>query len=133
MEWSKVRTTNCWLVNIWECPKSNKYKTNCSNSCLFVWNRTQNSIYCKEIPFWYNVSRCRIRICWNIVIRVTLSFWIKTCQKSTSRSQAQNSHQVFRIKVREKIYPVRVCLNTQRVCRPVLMQCSKMYQTQCCL
>lgn len=126
----KIRTTNCWFVHIRKKCKRQKYQPNCSNTCEFIWNRTQNCINCQEIPLRYNVCWSRVRICRNIVIRVSQCFRIKSYQKSRRCSQCLSSNQIFCIKVGVEINHVRCSINTQRISRTILMQRCKMHQGQ---
>jgi hypothetical protein len=73
-----------------------------------------------------------VRVCWNVVIRVSLKFRVKIHQISSTQAQPQRSHQVFGIKVRVKVYQVCLSINTLRIGRSVLVQCCKVYQTQSC-
>ena len=127
----KIWSTYSRFVHIRKKCKRQKHQSNCSNTCKFVRNRTQNCINSLEIPFWYNVCWSRVRICWNIVIRVSQSFWVKCHQKSCRSPQCQSCYLIFCIKVRVEVDYVGRCINTQRICRSILMQGCKMYQSQC--
>lgn len=128
----KHGSTYIGFMNVWKKSKCQKNQTNCQNPSKFVGNSTLNSINCKEIPLRHNMSRCRIRICRDIIVWMSLKFRIKRYLKSSSQSQRLSSAQIFRIKVWIKINQICLCLNTQRICRSILMQSCKMNQTQCC-
>jgi hypothetical protein len=124
----KIWSTNCWFVHIREKCKRQKHQSNCSNPSKFIRNSTQNSINSLEIPFRYNVCRSRVRICRDIVIRVSQSFRIKSHQKSCRSSQCLPCHLIFCIKVGVEVNYIACCINTQGICRSILMQCCEMYQ-----
>lgn len=79
------------------------------------------------------MSRSGIRVCWNIVIWMTQSFWKKSNKKCLKGSSSQSSHLIFRIKIRIEVDQIGLSLNSKRICRTVLMQCSKMNLAQSCL
>lgn len=110
--------------------QSCKHLTNSGNSRKFIWNATQDCINPLEIPFWHNVCRCRVRICRNIIVWVTQKFRIKIHQISSSKTLSQSSHQIFCIEVGIKVYQISLCINSQRIGGSILMQCSKVNQTQ---
>jgi hypothetical protein len=62
---------------------------------------------------------------------VSQSFWVKCHQKSCRSPQCQSCYLIFCIKVRVEVDYVGCCINTQRICRSILMQGCKMYQSQC--
>lgn len=124
------RTTATWFVHVGQSCQSSKNQTNSPNTRELVRNATQDRIYPKEVPFRYNVPWCRIRICWNVVIWVSQKFWVKVHQISSTKTQPQSSYQIFCIKIGIKVNKVRLRINSQRVCRSVLMQCPKVYLTQ---
>ena len=97
----ETRSTNCWLMHVRQKSKAKKYKTHCSNTSKLVWNSTKNSVYGLKVPLWNNVGRGRIWIRWNVIVRVSLCFWIERNQKSSSCSQCQCCTQVFRIVIRQ--------------------------------
>lgn len=133
MKRTEHRSTSIGFMQIRQCSLRRKNKPNCSHPCQFIGNATQNRIDPQKVPFGNNVCRSRIRICRNIVIRVSLSFWMKGNLKSLSRSQHHCCSQIFRIKIWIKVNQICCCSNPQRICRSILMQCSKMNQAQCCL
>lgn len=126
----KIRPTNSGFVHVWKKCQRLEHQSNSSNSSKFVWNCTQNCIYCLEIPLRHNVCRSRVRISRNIVIWMSQSFRIKSNQKSSRCSQCLSSHLIFCIKVGVEVNHIRCCVNTQRISRTILMQSRKMHQGQ---
>jgi len=127
----KCRTSYSRFVNIWQKPKSLEYLSNCTDSCKFIRNTTENSVDCLKVPFRNNMCRGRIGVCRNIIIRMTQCFRCKRYQSCCTLSQNQCCSQIFGIVVGVKIYLIGLSLNSQRICRSVLMQSCKVNQTQC--
>jgi hypothetical protein len=117
-------------VHIRKKCKRQKHQSNCSYSSKFIWNSTQNSINCLEIPLRYNVCRSRVRICRNVVIWVSQSFWIKSNQESCRCSLCLPSYLIFCIKVGIEVDHVGRSANAQRIGRAILMQSCEMNQSQ---
>lgn len=130
MQRTKNGPTSIRFMQIGQCCQCYKNKSNSSHSSLLIRNTTKNCVYPKKIPFGNNMSWCRIRVCWNIIIRVSLNFWIKRYQKGCTSSQYLCCSQIFRIKVRKKINLISLGLNSQRIGRSILMLCCKMNQAQ---
>lgn len=130
---TKCSPSNIWFVLIRLSSQSKKNKTNSSDSCKFIWNTALNSIHPLKIPFRHNMSWCRIRIGWNIIIWVSQRFWIKYNKKCLKSSSSQSSHLIFRIKIRIKIHLICLSLNSKRICRTILVLCSQMNLAQSCL
>jgi hypothetical protein len=61
---------------------------------------------------------------------VAQSFRIKRHQKGSKHSQCQRCSLIFRVKVRVKVYHICLGLNSQRIGRSILVQSSKVNQTQ---
>ncbi len=78
------------------------------------------------------MSRCSVRICRNIIIRVAQHFRPKPYQISSSQTHPQCSSQILCIKVRIKIDLIDLPLDSLRIGRSVLMQSCLMHQTQSC-
>ena len=74
---AKRRTTAGRFVQIRLCTQSNKHQPNCCYSCEFVRDTTQDCVNPKEIPFGYNMRRGGVRVCGNVVVRVSLQLRIK--------------------------------------------------------
>ena len=125
-------STNSWFMHVREKGESQKDLCYSSNTCKFIRNTSKNSINCQEVPFRNNVCRSRVRICWNIIIRMPQSFRIERYQKGCSQSQCQCCTLIFGIKVRIEVNLICLSANSQRICRSILVQCSKMNQTQSC-
>lgn len=133
MQRAENGSTSIWFVQIRLSSQCNKNKSNCPYPSKFIWNATENCIHPLKIPFRDNVCRCRIRVRWNIIVRMSQNLWIKRNQKSSPCSLYQSSSQIFRVKVRIEIYQISLRLDSLRVCRSILMQSSKMNQAQSCL
>jgi hypothetical protein len=58
------------------------------------------------------------------------SFWVKSNQKSCRCSQCQPSYLIFCIEVGIEVNHIRCSINTQRICRTILMQSCEMHQGQ---
>lgn len=130
-----MKSLKCWttysrFVNIGQKTKSLKYQSYCTYSCKFIRNRSKNSINCLKVPFRNNMCWCRIRVCRNIIIRMTQSFRCKRHQSGCALSQNQCCTLIFRIVIGIEINQIGLGLNSQRICRSILMQCCKMNQTQ---
>jgi hypothetical protein len=130
MQASEGRSTIVRFVQIRQSCQGCKYQSNSGHSCQFIRDTTQDGIDPEEVPFWHNVSRGRVRVCRNIVVRVSQQFRIKAYLISSSQAQYLSSYQILRVKVRIKIYQIGLSINTQRICRSILMQCSKVNQAQ---
>lgn len=124
------RPTAVRFVLVRQCCQSYKYLSNCSNSCKFIWNATQNRIHPLEVPFGYNMRWGGIWVCGNIVVRVSLKFRIEIYKISCKPTQRQSRPQIFCVEVRIKIYQISLSINSLRVCRSVLVQSSKVNQAQ---
>lgn len=124
------RSTTIRFVQIRQSSQSSKYQTNGRNSCKLVRNATQDCVHPEKVPFGYNVRGCRVRVRGNVIIRVTLKFRVKVHQISSSKTQPQCSNQIFCIKIGVKVHQIPLSINSQRICRSILMQCGKMNQTQ---
>lgn len=124
------RPTAVWFVQVRQCCQSNKHQPNSGNSGKFIWNATQNRIHPLEVPFRYNVCRCGIRVCRNIVVRMSLKFRIEVYKIGCKPTQRQSRPQIFCVEIWIKIYLISLSINTQRVCRSVLVQSSKVNQAQ---
>ncbi len=130
---SERRSTTVWFMQIRQCPQSNENQQNSDNTRKFIWNTTLNRIHPLKVPLGNNVCWSGIRVCRDIIIWMSLKLWIKTHKISSKPTESQSSPQIFSIKVRVKINLICLSLNSLRIRRPVLMQSSKMYQTQCSL
>lgn len=130
MQPTERRSTTIWFMHIGQSCQSCKHLTNSSNSCKFIWNATQNCVNPEEVPLGHNVCRCGIRICRNIIIWVPQKFRIEIHQISSCKTQSQSSNQIFCIEVRVKVYLIALSINSQRISGSILMQCSKVNQTQ---
>lgn len=98
---TETRSTAIRLVQIGKSSQSSKNQTNSSNTCQFVRNTTQDSINPQKIPLGHDVCWSAVRVCWNVVIRVSLKFRVKIHQISSTQTQPQRSNQVFGVKVRQ--------------------------------
>jgi hypothetical protein len=127
---TKRRSAVIRFVQIRQSSQSSKYLTNSRNSSELVWNATQDRVHPLEIPFGYNVRGCRVRVCRNVIVRVTLKFRVEVHQISSPKTLPQCSNQIFCIKIGVKVNQIALSINSQRVCRSILMQRSKMNQTQ---
>lgn len=121
MQPSKQRTSIIRFVQVRKCCKSCKDKTNSSYSSKFIWNASKDSVDPLEVPFWYNVGRCRIGVCRDIIVRVSQPFRMKVYQKSSSQPLRLRSYLIFGIKVRVKVHQICLSINSQRICRTILM------------
>ena len=130
MQPTKRRSTTIWFVQIRQSCQSRKNLTNSGNSRKFIWNTTQDRVNPQKVPFGHNVCGCRIGICGNIIIWMPQKFRVEIHQISSSKTQCQSSHQIFCIKVGIKVYQIPLSINSQRICRSILMLCSKVNQTQ---
>lgn len=127
---SKISSANIWFMLVRLGSQCQKHESNGSNSRLFVWNTSKNSVHSLKVPFRHNVCRCRIRVSRNIIIRMSQQFRLKIDQISCPHTQSQRCNQIFCIKIWIKVDLIALCINTQRVSRSVLVQSSKMNQTQ---
>lgn len=78
------------------------------------------------------MSWCCIRICRDIIIRVTQHFRPKSYLISCSEPHPQGCCQIFSVKIGVKINPITLPLNSQRVSRSILVQSCQMNLTQSC-
>lgn len=130
MQPTERRPTTIRFVQIGQSSQSSKNQTNSGNSCEFIWNTTQNRVNPEKVPLGYNVSRCGVGVCGNIVIWMSLKLWSKVHQISSSKAQCQSSNQIFCIKVWIEVNLIPLSINSQWIRGSILMQCSKMNQTQ---
>jgi hypothetical protein len=79
------------------------------------------------------MGRSGVRVCRNVVVGMTQSFWVECYQESSGHSQCQSSTLILRVEVRVEIDLVRLRSDSQRICRSVLVQSCKVNQTQSCL
>lgn len=130
MQPAERRSTTIRFVQIGQSCQSSKHLPNCGNSCKLVRNATQNGVNPEKVPLRYNVSGGRIRVRRNVIIWVTQKLWRKVYQICCSKAQRQSSNQIFCIKVWIEVNQIPLSINSQRVCGSILMQCSKVNQTQ---
>ena len=126
------RSTCCWFMQIRQCCQCCKNQTNSSYPSKFVRNTTENCVDPLEVPLGNDVRRGRIRVCRDIIIRMSQSFWIERHLKSSPHSLSLCSTQIFRIEVRVKIDHVCMCANPLRISRSILMLGRKVNQALCC-
>jgi len=130
MNLSKERSFYPWLMDIRQPCKTCKELSNSSNTPKFIRNGTENSVDREEIPLRNDMRRGRVRVCRNVIIRMSQKFRIKSNQISSKQTQSQSCYQIFSIKVGVEIYLVALCINSQRIGRSILVQSSKVNQTQ---
>ena len=133
MQRTKNRTSSIWFVLIRLGCQSSEHLPNCSYTHKLVRNRAQNCVYPQKIPFWYDMCRRGVRVSRNVVVRVPQSFRIKANQKTSKHSQCQGCSLIFGIKIRIEIDQIGLSLNTQWICRTILVQSCQVNQTLCCL
>ena len=129
---TKLRSSTVRHVQIRQQCQNLENQSNLSNSSQFIWNTTQNCIYPQEIPFWHNVLWSTLRLCRIFVFMMSQYFWIVTNQECLKQSQSQGSYQIFYIKIRIEIHQIGLRLNSQRICRTILVKSCQMGQTQLC-
>jgi len=119
------RPTCCRFVLIRQSCLSCKNKPNSSYSCKFIRNTTKNCINPLEIPLRYNVGRSRVWISGDIIIWVSLRFWVEGNLKGCKLSLGQGCSKVFGIEVGIKINHIGVCSNSLWISRSILVLCCK--------
>jgi hypothetical protein len=92
-------STGIGLVQIRLRCQSSENQSNSSYPSKFIGNTTKNSVDPLKIPLGYNMSWGRVRVSRNIIIRMSLRFWVKGYLKSSPQSHSQRRPLVFRIKV----------------------------------
>eukprot|EP00882_Tetradesmus_deserticola_P000042 GHRQ01000044.1.p1 GENE.GHRQ01000044.1~~GHRQ01000044.1.p1 ORF type:complete len:350 (-),score=-61.41 GHRQ01000044.1:128-1177(-) len=127
---SERRSTTIRFMQIRQSSQSSKNQTNSGNSRKFIRNTTQDRVNPEKVPFRYNVCWCRVRICRNIIIWMPQKLRVKINQISSSKTLSQSSYQIFCVKVRIKVDQISLSINSQWICGSILMQCSKVNQTQ---
>lgn len=118
------------LVQIRQSSQCGEYSSNSCNPRKFVRNATLNGVHPQKIPLGHNVRWSRIGVCWNIVVRVPQKLGIKSHEICCLNTLPQSSSLVFSIVVGVEMNQIGLRRNTQGVCRPVLVQSSKVHQTQ---
>jgi len=125
-------STGIGLVLIRQRRQSCENLSNSSYPSKFIRNATKNSVNPQEVPLGYNMSWGRVRVSRNIIIRMSLSFWVKGYLKSSPQSHCQRRTLVFRIKVGIKVDHVCLRLNSLGIGRTILMLSSKVHLAQSC-
>ena len=73
---------------------------------------------------------CRVRVSGNVIIRVSQKLGIKANQIRRKHTQSQSSPQIFSIEVWIEVYQICLSVDSQRICRSILVQSRKVNQTQ---
>lgn len=100
MQPTERRSTTIRFVQVRQCSQRNKNLSDRSNSSKFVRNTTQNRVDPKKIPFRYDVRGGRVRVCRDIIVRMSQKLGVKTHKIRRKHTQRQSSSQIFGIKVR---------------------------------
>lgn len=127
---AEQRSTHCRLVHVRLKPQGPKDKSNCSNSCQFIWNCAKNCVDCLEVPFWYNMCGCGVGICRDVVIRMSLKFRLKVYLVSSPLPLNHSSYLVLGVVVGVEIHQISLSVNSQGVGGSILVQSCKVNQGQ---
>jgi hypothetical protein len=78
------------------------------------------------------MRRSRIGVSRNIIIWVSLSFRVERNLKGCELSQSLRSPSIFGIEVGVEIYLIGMSIDTKRIGRSILVQCSQVNQASSC-